>query len=256
LHNREEIERFLRKNVYLYIYCIGDLDDFFWPYTTWYGLKTNGRIDAIALLYTGKSLPTLIALSDECDAMKELLGSIKHLLPGRFHAHLSPGVESVLLKAYDLDPHGEYYKMALRDRTAVSRYDCSGVVSLSGADMDDIQKFYEQSYPGNWFDSRMLDTGQYFGRREDAVLISVAGVHVCSARYKVAALGNIATLPSHRSKGHAKRVTARLCQSLSKQVTHIGLNAKVDNAAALSCYEKLGFKRVATYAEFNAQRKH
>ncbi|UCG56386.1 MAG: GNAT family N-acetyltransferase [Phycisphaerales bacterium] len=255
LDDREEIEQFLRRNVYLYIYCIGDLDDFFWPYTTWYGLNTGGYIDAVALLYEGKSPPTLVALSDECDVMKELVGSIRHLLPERFHAHLSPRVEAVLLDDYDLDPHGEHYKMALRDKTAISKYDCSGVVSLSRADLDDIETFYEQSYPGNWFDGRMLETGQYFGVRKDTALISVAGVHVHSAKYKVAALGNIATLPSYRGKGYAKRVTAKLCKSLSRQVSHIGLNVKSDNIPALSCYEKLGFEKVATYAEFNVQRK-
>lgn len=30
LHDKARIEAFLRKNVYLHIYSIGDLDDFFW----------------------------------------------------------------------------------------------------------------------------------------------------------------------------------------------------------------------------------
>ena len=37
LHDKKELEHFLNKDIYLHIYSIGDLDDFFWPYTIWYG---------------------------------------------------------------------------------------------------------------------------------------------------------------------------------------------------------------------------
>lgn len=65
LHDRTTIERVLRENVYLYIYGIGDLDDFFWPYTTWYAIEDDKEINTIALLYSGQSLPTLLALSEK-----------------------------------------------------------------------------------------------------------------------------------------------------------------------------------------------
>jgi ribosomal protein S18 acetylase RimI-like enzyme len=255
LHDRKEIERFLRENVYLHIYSIGDLDEFFWPYTTWFGLKTDGNIDAIVLLYLGLSLPTLLALSEERDAIKALLESIHHLLPHRFYAHLSPGLEAVLARDHDLEPHGEHYKMGLRDEAAISCCDCSGVIRLDGVDMTDIQEFYKESYPGNWFDPRMLKTRQYFGLKKDGVFVSMSGVHVHSPEYKVAALGNIATLPSHRGRGYGKRVTARLGQSLLKEVSHIGLNVNADNKTAISLYEKLGFEIVASYGEFMIQRR-
>ena len=53
LYDRKEIETFLRKNTFLHIYGIGDLDDFFWPCTTWYALRENQSIKAIILLYAG-----------------------------------------------------------------------------------------------------------------------------------------------------------------------------------------------------------
>jgi len=255
LHDKEEIERFLRGNVYLHIYSIGDLDDFFWPHTAWYGLRENGRIEAVALIYTGQALPTLLALSDKCDVMRELVASMSDVLPEKFYAHLSPGVEAVLCGAYDMEAHGEHWKMGLKDRAAVFGYDCSDVVNPGPAEEDEILRFYEQSYPGNWFDARMLETGQYFGIRKGGVLVSVAGVHVYSATYGVAALGNIATLPSQRGRGYGTAVTARLCQSLSSSVEQIGLNVKADNSAAISCYRKLGFERVAAYGEFVVRRK-
>jgi len=52
LNDKSRIEAFLRENVYLHIYSIGDLDDFFWPDTVWYGWDKEGEIQAVALLYT------------------------------------------------------------------------------------------------------------------------------------------------------------------------------------------------------------
>lgn len=254
-HDKNEIERFLSRDVYLNIYSIGDLDDFFWPYTMWYGSKSNGHIDAVALVYVGLPLPTLLALSNELDAMTGLLISIQHLLPYRFYAHLSPGLENVLGTTHDLEPHGEHFKMALSDETPASRYDCSGVVRLSMKDLTAVQALYKESYPENWFDPRMLDTNQYFGIREENRLVSVAGIHVYSPQYKVAALGNIATLPACRNKGHGSRVTATLCRSLCGDGIRVGLNVKSDNRTAISCYQRIGFEVVASYGEFMVQRK-
>lgn len=86
-------------------------------------------------------------------------------------------------------------------------------------------------------------------------LVSIAGIHVYSPKYKVAALGNITTLPSRRGKGYGRRVTARLCRSLVDEGIDIGLNVKADNSAAISCYRGLGFETVAAYEEFLFQAK-
>lgn len=250
LQNKHEIEHFLRQDIYLHIYSLGDLDDFFWPYTTFYGQKTNGCLDAIALLYTGQELPALLALSNDRDAIANLLRATCPELPPQFYAHLSPGLEHVFSQTHDLTPHGLHYKLALRDKTKIDEHDFSEVIALSATELDEIQTFYEDSYPGNWFDPRMLETEQYFGIRDRGTLVCVGGIHVYSPEYRVAALGNIATHPDHRGNGFGKAVTARVCQSLSQTVEHIGLNVKADNHAAIACYEQLGFTKVAEYGEF------
>jgi len=255
LKDKNTIESFLRRNTYLHIYSIGDLDDFFWPHTIWYGLKTGTSLEAIALLYTGQALPTLLALSEHPSAMKNLLQSVRHLLPEKFYAHLSPGLEEIFRNTHKIKPHGEHCKMALHDLSIIHQIDCSQVVCLTHADLKDILKLYEESYPENWFNPRMLETGQYFGLRIQGNLVSIAGIHVYSAQYRVAALGNIATHSAHRNRGYSRLVTARPCQSLSTTVDHIGLNVKADNSAALSCYKKLGFQIIATYGEFMLERR-
>jgi predicted GNAT family acetyltransferase len=101
----------------------------------------------------------------------------------------------------------------------------------------------------------MLETNQFFGIRKGMRLISIAGIHVYSEEYRVAALGNITTHPLHRGKGYGTLVTARLCKSLLKNVDHIGLNVKADNRIAIVCYRKLGFEIIAPYGEFILEAK-
>lgn len=257
LHDRDAIETFLRGNVYLNIYSLGDLDDFFWPYTTWYGLADSAGIRAIALMYIGGSLPCLHALSgdDKAAYTEELLRSLIPILPRRFHAHLNSGGENILAEHYFLRPFGGHDRMALADKSLVTNLDTSEAEGLSMSDLDEIKSLFKAAYPGNFFEPKMLETEKYFGIRESGELVSIAGVHVYSALYKVAALGNITTHPDYRGRGYGKIVTARVCQSLLNEADHIGLNVKADNTSAIRCYEKLGFKAIGGFGEFEAELK-
>ncbi len=258
MHDKKQIEQFLLKDPFLHIYSIGDLDDFFWPYTNWYGLASNESVEAvkaIVLVYVGMDVPTLLAFSKDLEVMKTLISEIQHLLPSRFYAHLSHGLESVFAGTHDITSHGEHYKMALYDQAMPSKFDCGKVKRLGAKDISAIQTLYTQSYPGNWFDPRMLETNQYFGVWKADHLASIAGIHVYSPEYKVSALGNITTHPSHRNKGYGKLVTARLCQSLIGKGIDVGLNVKADNDAAIKCYEGLGFKTMASFGECLIEKK-
>ena len=255
LTDKAEIEAFLRTNAELHVYSLGDLDDFFWPQTTWYGWHRDGQLQDIVLIYAGAKLPIVVAISGQPSALSERMHEVIPLLPQWFYAHLSPGVENVFERTHQLDFHGPHYKMALRDTARLADVDCSGAVRLERQDLDELVRLYDESYPGNWFDPRMLRTGQYFGLRVKRRLVSAAGVHVYSERYRVAAVGNVVTHPAHRNKGYGRAVTARLCRSLLETVDHVGLNVKADNDAATACYRQLGFEVVAPYGEFTVEQK-
>lgn len=256
LHDKGVIETSLRQDVYLSIYGLGDLDDRFWPHTTWYALEEAGRIKALTLMYSGLTLPTLLALGDEgqLPALQELIRSMIRLLPIRFYAHLSLPLADVLEEQYRLESHGVHRKMGLMDRSHLPAADPPGLVSLLPADLDEVRTFYDVAYPGGWFEPQMLETGQYLGLRGADGLLSVAGVHVCSPRYRVAALGGIATHPAHRGRGLARAVVGALCRRLLATVDHVGLNVKADNEPAARCYRSLGFTATATYLECLAVR--
>ena len=256
LHSKDEIEAFLQKDPFLHLYALGDLDDFFWHHTTWYALKDCQLIQQLVLFYTGSPLPVLLALSREPTAwMEKLLRSILHLLPRQFYAHLSNNLVRVLMEDYQAQGHGLHYRMGLSAPESLNAVETSDAFPLSPADIEELDALYRASYPGNWFEPRMLETGYYYGIRRNAALVGVSGVHVYSPRYKVAALGNITVHPNFRGQGLGTIVCAKLCQALLPKVQAIGLNVKANNTSALRCYTKLGFKIIAAYEEYYLQLK-
>ena len=257
LHDKEQIETFLRGNTFLHLYEIGDLDDFFWQYTTWYAqLQPQQRVSQVALLYSAPQVPVLLGISEEpTDTMRALLSAIKRLLPIRFYAHLSGDLATVFANDYHVESHGLHYKMALLDKTCLDNIDDDSVVPLTVAHLRELEALYNVSYPVNSFDPRMLETGRYYGIRRDASLVCVAGIHVYSPEYRVAVLGNVTTHPNFRGQGLGTAACARLCKELLREVDHVGLNVKADNASAIACYERLGFERIANYEEYSLELK-
>ncbi len=249
LHDKDEIEAFLRRNTPIHLYELGDLDEFFWPHTTWYALKENGQINALVLLYSNLELPTLLAISDDLHATRVLLYAMLPQLPRRLYAHLSGDLASVFTGAYHMDSHGLHYKMALIEPAHLEQVNTSDVILLTVDDAEELQTLYRVSYPGNWFDPRMLKTGYYYGIRRAATLVSVAGVHVYSPRYRVGVLGNVTTHPAFRGQGLGKAVCAKLCAELLKTVDDIGLNVMADNPSAIAAYRRLGFEVISEYEE-------
>ena len=257
LHDKIQIETFLLKHRHLNFYHLGDLDDFFWPYTTWYALQEGGEVKALNLFYSGIDPAVLLGIVNEnFEDMAALLESSLSLLPINFYSHLSPGLEKVLELDYFIEHHGEHYKMNLIDVASLEEIDTLGVTPLITEDLDELNSLYRASYPGNWFDPRMLETGQYVGIRGDGdELVSAAGIHVYSPEYKIAAIGNITTLPEKRGQGLGTKISAGLCKQLLPTVDVIGLNVRSDNTAAIKMYEKIGFEIVGTYHEWMVTRK-
>lgn len=252
IRDKQRLEAFLLRRPELNFYHLGDLDDFFWPYTEWLALEDAGEIQALALIYTGGDPPVLLAIENDNHAeMLALLSGAQPQLPERIYAHLSPGLDAPLQARYKMENQGDYRKMALRQPQRLTAIDTSGVETLTPDNEPELRALYALAYPGNWFDPRMLETGQYVGwRGADGALAAVAGIHVYSPQYQVAGLGNITVHPNQRGRGLATRVTAGLCKQLRHTVAHIGLNVRADNAAAIHAYQKCGFEIAGTYFEW------
>ncbi len=255
IRDRAVIERFLRRDAALHVYELGDLDDAYWPDTDWFGLGTEDDPEELVLCYTGLDLPVLVALTRRPGGrMPGLLAGTAGSLPARLYAHLSIGLVEALRGRYAARSHGVHLKMALADRSRLDRFDRSAPVRLTVDDLAELRRFYDASYPGHWFEPRMLEAGGYFGIRLGGRLVSVAGVHVYAPGYRTAALGNVATAPEHRNRGLAASCCARLCTELLRTCDNIGLNVRARDPAAVGLYRRLGFEPVGEYEEFMLER--
>ncbi len=251
IDDRAALADYFRRNTPLHLYSLGDLDDFYWSHCTYYGEISSGSLKDVCLFYRGEGLPILLALGDvRADFLQQLIGS----LPAEVYAHLSPGLDQVFRTGYQVKDHGPHFKMVLNDFSPLLHLDPGDVVPITASDLPAVIQLYQDSYPDNAFDLRMLETGMYFGLRRAGKLASIAGVHVYSPRYRVAALGNITTHPEFRGRGFARIVTTHLCQQLAHKVGVIGLNVKADNLAAIALYQRLGFRISDEYGEFSLQK--
>lgn len=250
LHDVNVIEAFLRRDARLHLYELGDLDDFFFPHTTWWGVEERGQLAGVALLYGATELPVLVALGD-ATTVRVMLTKLTPLLPRRFYAHLTPGTSDVLAP-WRREPRGLHDRMILTDPTCLDEVDSDEAVPLGPHDAHELESFYASAYPSHWFDPRMLATGVYRGVRRNGHIVSAAGVHVLSRTRRVAAIGNVATNPAHRGRGLGRIVCAALCRALlAENVAIVGLNVRASEASTIRLYEALGFTRVASYEEMN-----
>lgn len=254
LDDLDQVERYLRQDPYLHLYGLGDLDARFRPCTTWYGLLAGENLETAALLYRATDPPALLALGEARPAsLRLLLREILPSLPARIQCHLSPGLVDVLGERYQLSAPVPHLKMGLVRLERLTAADGFPVSRLSEADADDLLELYGTAYPDNAYDPGLLATGCFRGIRREGRLVSAAGVHVYSARYRVAALGSIATHPLHRGQGMARSVAAALCRDLLPDVDHVGLNVRADNDAAIACYRAIGFEITHRYVELEAR---
>jgi len=247
---RQAIAAFLRRNARAHVYELGDLDDFDWPWTRWFGWDSGGRLEQVVLLYSRPSVPVLIAITEQPpDTMESLIQALQGTLPPRLYLHASPPLLDVFRERYAVESAEPHLKLALA-RNDLLAPNASPVDLLGDADLPEIDAFYRVAYPGTWFEPRMLATGRYVGIRESGRLACIAGVHLYSPTWGVAALGNVATLPEARGRGLAREACAALCLLLLEDgIETIALNVRGDNEAALRSYAGLGFEPAVEYVE-------
>lgn len=257
MRDKTSIEKFMRRDPYLHLYGLGDLDDRWWPLTKWYGAGEEDKVKALCMIFQPDDLPVLSALEDaDGSALRLLLSDLLPKLPAKFYLHLTPGLEGTFANGFLLDHRGTHRKMKLDS----SRRPCPELAkpflarALTEKDISKIERLYAESYPEHWFDKRGLATGVYQGIFDGERLISIGGIHVYSPRYGVAVLGNITTHPQYRGRGLGTAVTALVAGALDARITHTGLNVDRENTTAIRCYERVGFRPHTLYEEYMVTR--
>lgn len=255
LTDRGAIERFLRRDPGPHVYALADLDDAFWPDTRWFASHSTSGIDALCLVLEKLALPIVYAVAPpEHAPTLALVRELAPRLPATFFVNFPLGYEKVFADTHRILRAGEYVKMQLVDTAALERHELPGIESLGPEHAPELEAFYaERAFgPGEhlgFYARYMLEQFPWFALRERGQLVSVAGVHVFSERYGVGALANVATAPTHRGRGLARAVCARLARELAARVPLVGLNVASANVAARRCYEALGFRALLRYEE-------
>ncbi len=229
-------------------YMLGDLAKPYAEHCEWYALGEDGsQIESVLLLYTGLRMPAVLAKGKTAD-IKALVEAARSDLPRRFYCHVRAEHISAFEPSFIVNRPKEMSRMGLRKEDFAGAGDVSDVEALTHRDTGAIMQVY-QHYPDNFFEPAQLGTGLYFGVKDGETLLSVAGIHVMSEVYDVAAIGNIVTLPDLRGQGLATRCVGRLLEALFDRVGHVALNVERANEPAIASYTKFGFRHSYPFVE-------
>jgi predicted GNAT family acetyltransferase len=106
---------------------------------------------------------------------------------------------------------------------------------------------------GEWvlFVKRSLEDGHFHGMRDSSGrLVAVAGTHIATRRYNMAALGSVFTHPAHRGQGLATICCRAVLASVAAAgITRVVLNVEEEKRGARRIYEHLGFITACTYLD-------
>jgi ribosomal protein S18 acetylase RimI-like enzyme len=228
-------------------YAIGDLEPHLFAQSTWVGAEKAGRLQALALHFCGLKLPVLFLMGDT-DGLRAILDSTLHLE----QAYITCRKEhlAMIRDFYAWDRVIPMWRMVLEpERFQGTKGDC---IRLTPAHSDQLAELYALG-GGIGFSATQVQYGVFFGIFVERKLVAVAGTHLISATYGIAAVGNVFTHPNHRKRGYGTATTSAVVTELLQSGIHdIILNVSQDNAGAIRLYERLGFKRYCPFLEGQA----
>ena len=233
------------------VYALGDLAPERFRHCTWLA----GPGPALVLLYRAFTTPVLFALGQP-GAVRGLLEEVGD--EPELSLHVWPEILTLLRPGFELRGVKQMWRMVL-DWTRFRPAPAEGVVRLAPADLPALRGLYADGEPAGeapgFFAPSMLQDGVFFGIREGADLVAVAGTHLVEPHEGVAAVGNIYTRRDRRGRGLATRATAAVVsEMLARRLRTIALNVEEDNSPAVRVYERLGFLRYCPFVEGLAVR--
>lgn len=231
-------------------YAIGDLEPALFDQCEWFLAQHERGPWAIALLFKGLD-PHALLLYGDPRGSAVVLGTA--MRPARAYSILQENHLGALEAHYAL---AEQKRMVRMVWNAAHPLPAPNPLAfrLTGANLTDLQSLY-RIYAEVHFSPYQLLDGVFYGIERDGRLVSVAGTHLVSPTYSVAAIGNVFTHPDYRGRGYANACTSGVVRELSSQVDTLVLNVGKDNVAAQRIYRKLGFAPHCEFLEAMAYRK-
>ncbi len=234
-------------------YGLADLEEPFWSQSRWYA-EGEAVVGVLELDDADVAIVYCVSATAEAETL-DLLGRLAAAGALPAHSFLTGpiGVASKLAEHFEVRWCTPHTRMRLTEAASVPTSPVQGadaVVPVGRAEIELIdQLFAVTPDAGRFFTESMLDTDAYVGTLLGGELVALAGVHVLSDRYRVAAIGNVLTRHDQRRRGHAARLVTALCAQLAHRVDVIGLNVNDENVGARRLYDSLGFEPVIAFDE-------
>ena len=247
LTDKAEILALLESDRLYAAYAIGDLEPRMFAQTTWVGAEEAGRTQALALQFRGLQPPALFLMGD-ARGLRAILGDA--LRPERVYLTCRAEHLPVTRDFYAWSKTSPMWRMVLSPRRF--RPVQGNCTRLAPDRAPQLTELFEHG-GGISFSPSQVQHGVFYGVRVAGQLVAVAGTHLVSSTYGVAAVGNVFTHPDHRGQGYGTATTGAVVAALLERgIQDIVLNVSQSNAPAVHIYEKLGFERHCPFFEGRA----
>jgi len=269
LTQKSAIQAFLETDRLYAGYAIGDLEPGLFEQCDWYGVGAAGSTEtggfqsgegrlrsgreqepredalrALALVFHGFKPPVLFLMGD-ADALGRILPRLS--LPGRVYLNCREEHLEAAGIVYTWSTLTAMWRMVLDAKS--SEPAPSGCILLGPSDAGKLVSLYA-SGGGEAFRPAQMEPGVYYGIVAGDRIVSVAGTHIVSATFGVAAIGNVFTHPDWRGRGFGGAVTRAVVGHLRRRgVRDIILNVSQSNHVAVGLYERVGFRRHCAFFE-------
>jgi len=249
LTDKSQILAFLETDRLYAAYAIGDLEPEMFAQSAWAGAERNGRMEALALYYTGLEPPALL-LTGDVDGLRAILENV--LCPERVYLTCRTEHLPMTRDFYAWDETIPMWRLVLQP--ACFRPVAGNCVRLTLAHSNRLTELYALG-GGNAFSPAQVQHGVFYGVLADSQPVAAAGTHLVSPTYSVAAVGNIFTHPDYRGRGYGTATTsAVLAELLQRGIRDVVLNVSQENKSAIRIYERLGFECCCPFLEGPANK--
>jgi len=247
LTDRDEILGYLEADRWYSAYAIGDLEPWFFRQCRLWIAQNAFNEWSLILLYAGLHPPALFCLGP-AEGIAAILDEVD--LPDPLYFAARPETWPEVENRYQLSFAHPMFRMVL-DRACCRAVENPGVFRLQQRDLQAVQALFALGTPGDAdaFSPYQIEQGVFFGSRVAEELVSVAGTHLVSPEYRIAAVGNVFTHPEFRDRGHAAACTAAVTGELVGRGLDVVLNVAEANAAAVHLYERLGYRIHCRFTE-------
>lgn len=242
-----ELEIFFGDHPDTHIYALADLEAPFWEPSSWYR-RDDAVVGLVRLPDSHATTVYAVATRDPDASLALVVDLLPVIEPGTLIT-APTGLADALGPHRNVAWQGPHLRYILAGRGPALTQDTARVEPIDSDRLDDLVALYDSDPGAAFFLPHMISAGSFVGVYDDGDLVAAAGTHVLSESKRCAAIGSVYTRPSHRDQGLGRAVTAGVVQRIAERVDHIGLNVAAQNRAARAAYERLGFKKILTYAE-------